>query len=204
MEYMKSVAPPVVHFHPKRIIQFMLNDTHYRNLFEIGAGSGSNDKNARAGWEKACFLSLYEGAVPFEKPKYGALNILNNPKGVTIASNYGDSYFVLKDHVRIRTTIATGDTSGSRILGVLSYCAHVMVDFNDYELKSIANIVTNKIPYADYSGSKSYKEIQIHGELSFSKDIEKVVIDSKHKGDVELVEKLTTFCEQNGCSLNWH
>ena len=38
-----------------------------------------------------------EEAKPFDRCKYGALNVTNDYRGVTSAQQYGDSYLVLKD-----------------------------------------------------------------------------------------------------------
>lgn len=199
--YLKNVAPIITHFHPKNILNKLLSDTHFRSLFEIGTGSGSTSIVSRNKWEKEIFLDLYTSCTAFERPKYGCFNILNNPAGVIYASAYGDSYLVFKDHVRIRATIADGDTSVSRLLGVTDYCLHIVNNFGDQELLSVINIVNNEIPYGEYILSK-YKEIQIHGEIKLDTDIETIAMNSLHKGTAQ-EEEAIEFAAKNNCKLEW-
>eukprot|EP00913_Durusdinium_trenchii_P000988 g912.t1 len=90
----------------------------------------------RKGWEQALFGDSYESAKPFDRCKYGALNVTNDYRGVTSAMQYGDSYLVLKD-VRLRATFCATDSGGiqgSR-LGVCDRYAHVLAEYNDSELQ---------------------------------------------------------------------
>ncbi len=69
--FLEWKVPIIIRIHISDLIPKLLNDTHYRNLFEIGKGSGSCDKKQRAGHEAELFGPVYDKAEPFERPKYG-------------------------------------------------------------------------------------------------------------------------------------
>ena len=56
--WVKMNAPIIIHVHLDRVLDFLLKDTHYRNLFETHTGSGSTDKSARASWEVCSVAEL--------------------------------------------------------------------------------------------------------------------------------------------------
>ena len=50
-------VPITIRVHVSKLIPKLLKDTKYRNLFEIGTGSGGNDKNRRKLEEGSCILN---------------------------------------------------------------------------------------------------------------------------------------------------
>lgn len=167
LEYVANAAPAITHV-SEITLRNLLEDTHYRSTFEITT-KGAEYLEARKVWESACFHKLYDGVVPFERPKYGVLNILSTPAGVTAAVSYGQCYIEYQPHVRKRITLAAGDTSSARIIGVLDYPAHIMQSFTDDELLGIVDILkgdTHSINPQDI-----YREIQIHGEVDIARDV---------------------------------
>merc|ERR1711862_471799 len=48
---------------------------------------------------------------PAERPKYGTINLTDDPMGVRLATCYGTSYFVLKENVRWRCTLTSRDSA---------------------------------------------------------------------------------------------
>jgi len=66
---------------------------------------------ARHQWEDKLFGGHYNHAKPFERCKYGVLNIHNDPNGVASCAGYGLSFMVLKE-VRLRTTFVSMDSAG--------------------------------------------------------------------------------------------
>jgi len=56
------------------------------------------------------FDRIYNLAQPYERVKYGVVNFTNDPKGVNVLRQYGDSYFLLKEHVRERCTVYHSDS----------------------------------------------------------------------------------------------
>eukprot|EP00928_Gymnodinium_smaydae_P043033 TRINITY_DN28924_c0_g1_i1.p1 TRINITY_DN28924_c0_g1~~TRINITY_DN28924_c0_g1_i1.p1 ORF type:complete len:1575 (-),score=290.81 TRINITY_DN28924_c0_g1_i1:312-4940(-) len=149
--WVQDLAPTVVHVSIDKVGHFMEKDDFYRNQFEthISGGAIDDGNQTRIAWEKELFGDCYAKAKPFERPKYGALGVLNDYRGVVSALQYGDSYLVLKD-VRLRCTFAATDSGGiegSR-LAVLDKYAHVL---NEYEEKEIRALVKVAMAAADAS-----------------------------------------------------
>ena len=63
-------------------------------------------------WEQRLFKNKYDAVAAFERPKYGCLNTVNDPRGIKSAVNYGDTYMVLRG-VRMRTTFTDQDSSSA-------------------------------------------------------------------------------------------
>jgi hypothetical protein len=75
--WIKYEAPIIIHVNLDSVLHFLVEDTHYRNLFETGTGSGSTDFHARKSWEDRIFNGIYHNSLPHERVKYGVLNIGN-------------------------------------------------------------------------------------------------------------------------------
>ncbi len=69
--------------------------------------------------------------------KYGVINFTNDPKGVEQCLSYGQSYFILKPHVRKRCTFTDRDSSLSDAsIGTFKHCFKILTKFSDDELKA--------------------------------------------------------------------
>lgn len=145
LTWIQDFAPVVVHVNLDKMGQFMESDDFYRNQFETktsgGAGGGDQSNSTRKGWEANLFGGAYDDSKPFDRCKYGALNVMNDWRGVVSARQYGDSYMVLKD-VRLRLTFASTDSGGihGRRLAVLDKYAHVLAEYNDQEIKGLVDV----------------------------------------------------------------
>ena len=110
-EFMEWRVPMIIRVHCAKLIPLLLKDTHYRNLFEIGKGSGGNDQNRRKLEEGKMFGTVYDKVKAFERPKYGCLNVGLNDEGDLKAKSYGDGYFLMNDTtVRWRATMTIQDS----------------------------------------------------------------------------------------------
>ena len=56
LQWVRQDAPIIIHVNLDRVLQFLVEDTHYRNLFEVGTGGGSTDFSARKSWEVISFI----------------------------------------------------------------------------------------------------------------------------------------------------
>lgn len=78
------------------------------------------------------FTNRYSKASPFERVKYGTINLTNDPNGVQCCSGYGASYFLLKEDVRKRCTFTDMDSSSSIAqIGVFKFGFHVLQKLSD-------------------------------------------------------------------------
>jgi hypothetical protein len=51
LRWIRTDAPIIIHVNLSRCLEFLVKDTHYRNLFETGKGGGGNSTTARMDWE---------------------------------------------------------------------------------------------------------------------------------------------------------
>jgi len=204
LRYIEHRAPIIIHLKLDQILPLLSKDTHYRNQFETGRTNGSNDLVARSGWEDKCFNNAYKESTPFHRPKYGVLNVVSDPRGITLCSSYGDSYLVLRKHMRSRVTGASCDTSNSHVkVGTLDLYGHVLEAFSDNEIKVVLEAATKKSTAADSSKLATYKELQVHGEVLLERDIESIVVNTRHKSDKILVELVESFCAKYSIKYFW-
>merc|ERR1719330_1358659 len=108
---------------------------------------------------------------PADRPKYGCLNLANDPMGVPNATQYGSSYLVLKTDLRWRCTFTSQDSSAANSqLATSRQCAKFLSEASDEELL--------KIWKHDGQTIEEYREVQIHGPVRFNRDVAKLVVDS--------------------------
>mmetsp|Transcript_28441 Transcript_28441/g.48324 ORF Transcript_28441/g.48324 Transcript_28441/m.48324 type:complete len:332 (-) Transcript_28441:140-1135(-) len=203
--YIRNEAPIIIHFNCDKVLDFFVKDTHYRNLFETSTSGGSRDFTARQQWENTIFKCAYKNAKPFERPKYGVLNFANDPCGVRTCYHYGDSFLLLRN-VRLRTTFAQKDTSSVRSVSDMATCEyymHVMAAFNDAEIKDALKIARGDRKYVRRSSQVGYREVQIHGEVRFDRDVSCVIVNARHKECDKTIKKLESFQARHGVPYVW-
>jgi hypothetical protein len=57
------------------VLHFLVNDTHYHNLFETSTTRGNNCIRHRSAWEDRIFNGLYKNSHGVDCVKYGVLNV---------------------------------------------------------------------------------------------------------------------------------
>ncbi|MDR3512219.1 MAG: DUF3626 domain-containing protein [Caulobacteraceae bacterium] len=135
VSHIRNSARVIVHFHPDRCgrdgvltAQALLDEGLYRNQFETGLSNGSLSAfagGARDEWERALFGGAYHtGDGPAsERPKYGALELFRFPDGPI--PRFGSCYFVLRDHVKARTSFTFMGSEDPNALWSLSDIEHL-------------------------------------------------------------------------------
>jgi len=206
LSYIRELAPILIHVNLSKMMQFFEKDTHYRNQFETNSSGGLLKPTVREKWEKDLFGDAYRGAKGFHRPKYGALNTMNDYRGVVKCAQYGDSYIVLKD-VRLRSTFSPEDSANLKAerLAVLDYYAHVLQEYSNQELKETIKVAKSGdaavVGDSAIVGKMKYKETQIHGEICLSKHVERVVAAVRHrKKDGDRLQEIT---QKHGWSFSW-
>jgi hypothetical protein len=101
-------APVAIQFYPERLLGQLIQDSYYRNAFEVGTSTGSSSLKQRKVWEDALFSQSYEKAAPVERVKYGFLHGF-----APVRLTYGDSLLLLKEEIKERCTLTIGDSSGA-------------------------------------------------------------------------------------------
>lgn len=173
----------IVHL-PLATILDQMNDSDdilLRNLFELGRSCGSSDERARARWESKIFDSPeYDDFKAHDKVKYGTVNLTRSNQGVfALWQQYGKSYLILKEEVKSRCTYSRKDSSsksvtGPQDLGTKRFMANLSTKFTNLEKRAMERGDKQQILEKSYG----YMEIQIHGEVSFARDVAKIMIDS--------------------------
>jgi len=215
-------APIIIHIDLDTVGRYLMVDSYYRNQFETGTSKGLNILPIREGWEEKLFGECYKDALPFERPKYGVLDIMNDPEGVAAAKGmYGRSYAILKQ-ARFRCTLTPRDSGQSSVgfehTGTLDMCAHVLMEFSDEELREVHRVATAEDSRRRIGDSRqiegfNYKELQLHGELDLKKHVKRLVVDPQHlvyglcnapdgeqKLDQAAIERL---CQEHGWELSY-
>jgi len=203
LDYIKEEAPLIIHFKSRDVLEKLLNDKYYRNQFETKTSNGALCETSRINWEDRMFNKIYHDANGFHRVKYGVLNYMKNPRGVPSCSQYGDSYFVLKNEtVRFRVTLASSDTSDSDVaIGTCEHYCHVLNKYKNQELDHLAKVANGEISKSAAKDS-NYKEIQVHGEVRLDRDIQKIVIAKRFIHDKRIVSLAKSFAKKNGCEHN--
>mmetsp|Transcript_43844 Transcript_43844/g.103674 ORF Transcript_43844/g.103674 Transcript_43844/m.103674 type:complete len:722 (+) Transcript_43844:65-2230(+) len=207
LAWIREQAPILVHVNLTKLMNFFEKDTHYRNQFETSSSGGLLKPQVREKWERDLFGGTYDGAKGFDRCKYGVLNPMNDYRGVVRCSQYGDSYIVLKD-VRLRCTFSPEDSANLKAdrLAVLDYYGHVLQEYTDAELRETVQVATSadKALLGDSSkiGAMKYKETQIHGEIAFSRHVERLVAHQRHRGG-EDEARINAICTKHGWKFSW-
>jgi len=206
LAYIRELAPILVHVNLSKMMKFLQDDTHYRNQFETGTSGGLLKPLVREKWERDLFGGTYEKAKGHDRPKYGVLNTMNDHRGVVKCAQYGDSYLVLKD-VRLRSTFSPEDSANLKAdrLAVLDYYGHVLQEYSSSELSETIKVAKSSeaalLGDSAKVGAMKYKETQIHGEICWSKHVERMVANVRHRGSDS--DRLQKICKKHGWQFSW-
>lgn len=111
------------------------------------------------------FDKMHHNAKDSERVKYGTMNFTNDPHGVSACQGYGQSYFLLKSHVRNRCTMTDMDSSSpNSTICTFRFCYHLLCKLSDREIKAAFD-GSKAIEIKSAGVVGAYKEIQIHGPV---------------------------------------
>jgi len=97
----------------------------------------------------------------------------------------------------LRTTCASKDTSAADVkLATPEYYYHVLQSYSDKELESVVNVAIGRAFCSSSDVIVTYKEVQIHGPIKLSSDIEALVVNPKHKGNAKMEDLIRQFAEK--------
>mmetsp|Transcript_22777 Transcript_22777/g.43783 ORF Transcript_22777/g.43783 Transcript_22777/m.43783 type:complete len:601 (-) Transcript_22777:36-1838(-) len=206
LDYVRNEAPIIVHIDLESRLEKLRADTHYRNQFETGTTCGSNNLEKRKAWEDRLFQGIYDKAEPRDRVKYGVLNMVNDPCGISsVSKQYGKDYLVLRG-IRLRTTFSDKDSCNQGQLASCEWYAHVLQQYSDVELRAVTEVALGDRLFVDSdvlaTSAGGYKEVQIHGELMLEKHVEMVVAHPCRR-DTPVAEALSKWCEQLGIRLEF-
>lgn len=149
----------------------------------------TNDK------EKA--KKLNDKVPPDLRPKYAALNFAGYSQGAAPSKYYGYSHMQFKNAIKERCTITGGDSLGEAegmaglafpltedgVKGLVEYCSRKedsMVKWRSLDTQGPDKIVTE----GENANNPDWNfiEVQIHGDVVYKKDVDKIVIASSELG----------------------
>jgi hypothetical protein len=227
LEYIREDAPITIHL-TEECLANLVKDTHYRSRFETNTSGGSRNKAKREQWEHSLFDGAYDDCPPFQRPKYGCLNLSGDIAGVVPARTYGKLVLTLASHLRYRCTFSDEDT-GNKIsvrmsttttttpdggdgggdrdfdsntsLATHNYYAHILMQYPDQDL--VATLSVSRIRGAP-SRCQKYKEVQIHGPICLLTDIQSLSVPGRYRTSTdELRQVVLAFQEQTRCNILW-
>jgi len=208
VQAIKERAQVALHFHPDRIAQngmtvmeSLLESGQYQNQFESKCSNGHLSPEiggSRDHWENELFGNAYKDPAvrPEERPKYGALDLMQNNCGP--AARFGSCYFLLHPEVKKRCTFTyldshkmpasrgNADAFDDIMAALLEECFERGSalgqptlrpdDCLEFLLKAFTNEGrtkrSSKIKHLDH-----YIEAQIHSPISLRKDVQMLCMD---------------------------
>jgi hypothetical protein len=176
-------SPVIIHFYFDKLAQTFETDIKYKNCYEIHK-MRDNDGNFRTHIEDFLFNKIYNSVPAKDKVKYGCINIYRSEYGVRSASGYGDSYIVLKENLKDRMSFVYGDSYAKpEYISTFSHFDQILLSLPKLIIDNIVKITKGeKIDYDYYP----YIEIQIHGDVIYSRDIDHIVLNKRHIDDENL------------------
>jgi hypothetical protein len=121
-----------------KCLQYFVEDSCYRSMFETNRSGGMLSRLDRTNWERHLFGQFYDEAKDEERVKYGVMNFVNDAQGVKSCSSYGSSFLVLNKNVRRRCTITNKRKYGpGEVVATLKYCYAVLSQFERKELQAV-------------------------------------------------------------------
>ena len=153
--------------------------------------------------ESVLFQKAYDNATPFERPKYGCLNVALLEAGTQQATQYGDGYFTVNDEtVRWRTSLTVGDSFNVHgNTATLKHCNHLLNQLRSEELQEMIEVALTGESWTEGRLQRSYREIQIHGPVELHRDIASVHVPRAYEQNNKLLVDLKAFCLKNKCDL---
>lgn len=196
-QWMRFDCPVIIHTKfGQGVIDKYLADTCYRNFFEVGTGRGSTNSKSRAGWETRVFGKAFDDRPAAERPKYGVVNLTNDPKGVASATQYGTSFFVLKHALRWRCTFTSMDSCYAAAQpGTFRQFAKFFEEGSESRLTD-ADLLKVAQHRGEHFQVDKYKEVQIHGPVRWRGDIQILYADQDLS--TEDKAKVERFAKENG------
>lgn len=179
-----------LNFHPDRlhggmpILRRMAEEGVYRSQFETGTSNGgltAHAGGARWDWESRMFGGAYDGALPGERPKYGALNHLGRAAGGS--PRFGSAHFRLRPEVLARCTFCYPDS---------------VFDPQHFGVRECCDLVARAVG-DDKDRLDDYVEAHVHGPLRLQADVEALVLDPCYRGT-----EIEAQARHLPCALEWH
>jgi hypothetical protein len=225
---LREHARATLSFHPDRLLadgftvaESLLRQGRYRNQFETGVTSGSRTAFAggnRDGWEQELFGGAYHepGVTLEERPKYGALNLMQHLDGGS--PRFGSCFLVLRPHVLGRCTLTWGDShEGPEHVGTLDVLEPLLAPLlervetkgealgvSGMDVRSLLHFLSSSERRGIVARAlDTYIEVQVHADVDLAGDVEALVIDPSFEG-TPTGERLHEMAARYGAAIDHH
>ncbi|MCG8699931.1 MAG: DUF3626 domain-containing protein [Bacteroidales bacterium] len=165
---------------------------------QFGIPRGMNENIAKIDDDKEKAKALNKKVPPNLRPKYAALNFAGYNQGAAPSKYYGMSHMIFANTIKARCTITGGDSLGDAgsfaglafpltnegIEGLVEYCYRKEQPFLKWK-----SLDTQGQDEMDTDGENAdnpdfnFIEVQIHGDVNYKNEVEKIVIASSELGD---------------------
>ncbi|WP_339294730.1 DUF3626 domain-containing protein [Paenibacillus sp. FSL W7-1279] len=233
LSHIEKFARVTLNFHPDRIlptgrsvIESLLREGVYHNQFITSVTNGSRTAypgGDRDQWERLLFGGAYQqpGVRHDERPKYGALNLMNFADGGS--PRFGSCFLVLSPGILKRSTFTFGDShAGPEFVGTIRQWDSILTALLQ-QVESTGSALGSpnvNIPAmlerlihlpSSHTGPTGpvgrslddYMEAQIHGVIDLSSDVEALVADPSYR-NTPIGSLLHALCERYNLTLSWH
>lgn len=232
LKQIQKNACVAIHFHPDRlndnlqsVAAVLYKKGYYQNQFESKLSNGMlapYKGSPRDKWENILFGEAYDEATFSERPKYGALDLMNHADGP--APRFGSCYFILHSVVVKDCTLTYMDShENPPEKGTINIFDDIMASLlrecfeRQYALgqknitppQLIDKIIhldetsPNKYQQKPCSNLDHYIEAQIHRTISLKSDVKTLIIDPSFKG-TETGEMLQKISEKYDMAIKCH
>ena len=192
-----------INFHPDRparragtVLESVAESGHWLNQFETATTNGFalwEKSGVRVRRESAVFGGAYDGKSSWSRPKYGGLNLFENPRGAW--PRFGSSHWVLHESVLGRTTLTVPGSCAERSWsGVINQFSRLLPKL---VLQHSTRTRIHRFPLIDGA-----VEIQVHGPVSLETDIVGLVLDPSFRG-TNTEATATRVCSQFNMAFSW-
>ncbi|MYW67522.1 DUF3626 domain-containing protein [Streptomyces sp. SID8379] len=206
VELLREHARVTLNFHPDRIppadpgvtvAHRLAADARYRGQYETGLSNGSRTAHPgglRDRWEERLFGGAYARALPHERPKYGALDVMRHADGA--APRFGSCHVRLRPEVNARATFCFGDSHvGPEHTGTIDAFLPVLaalvadaratgrsLGITGADPVAAIRALPHPAPRALGRSLDFYAEAQVHGDVDLVRDAEALVLDPSFRG----------------------
>uniref|UniRef100_A0A6C0EB59 Uncharacterized protein n=1 Tax=viral metagenome TaxID=1070528 RepID=A0A6C0EB59_9ZZZZ len=168
-EYIKA-CEVTINF-PVSVLKCLIKDKYIKNAYETN--KSSSYLIYRTTKEDVLFNKNYVSAMPEERVKYGAINILHEKDGITSTKCYGSCILVLKNKLKKRITFVNGNSQASHVyICTFDNFMHFFLHSDEHFMGNVLKRMNGE--ECDYN--IPYTEVQIHGDILLNRDIEKLMI----------------------------
>jgi hypothetical protein len=184
----------------------VMQDGRFKSQFETATSRGRLDEQVRSVQETAMF-DTHPGMKPAQRPIYGFVS-LDGKHTTDGPGQYGEVRFVLKPHVRERTTMTVGDSLSTRATPVPMNGTITARQAHDacairYGHEHMSDVMQSRTMITNFH-SREYFEAQIHHGVSMADVAEIHVQFGEDDFSPSAVKALRDGAARHGIPITFH